>query len=279
MAGRIGEETGKEVKSRMMRGVRPIGQGTLAIAVIVTLVIGVMGGTAAGYLLGQGRGPTGGTPDQTGEVTFRLTARQIPGFVGIGGSIDGVVNPDLQVTAGTQVTIIIVGGELNVHDLLVEDFGARTPLVHSAGEEASVTFVADHTSTGVYYCTVPGHRVTMEGRFLVTGGSGGNGGGPPIGPPADIDPFHVISRHPTNLPPPLTRSTPAAVDLFLEAREVTSWIEATKATFDYWTYNGTVPGPFFRVMVNDTVTVHFRNHEDNGQNHSVDFHAVNGPGR
>jgi len=176
MAGRIGEETGKEVKSRMMRGVRPIGQGTLAIAVIVTLVIGVMGGTAAGYLLGQGRGPTGGTPDQTGEVTFRLTARQIPGFVGIGGSIDGVVNPDLQVTAGTQVTIIIVGGELNVHDLLVEDFGARTPLVHSAGEEASVTFVADHTSTGVYYCTVPGHRVTMEGRFLVTGGSGGNGG-------------------------------------------------------------------------------------------------------
>src|SRR3990170_1381296 len=113
MAGRIGEETGKEVKSRMMRGVRPIGQGTLAIAVIVTLVIGVMGGTAAGYLLGQGRGPTGGTPDQTGEVTFRLTARQIPGFVGIGGWTAGVVTPDPGVPRGPPRPSIFAGGRLN----------------------------------------------------------------------------------------------------------------------------------------------------------------------
>ncbi|MBI4416849.1 MAG: nitrite reductase, copper-containing, partial [Euryarchaeota archaeon] len=62
-----------------------------------------------------------------------------------------------------------------------------------------------------------------------------------------------------------------------EAREVVAEIEPG-TTFTYWTFNGTVPGPFFRVRTNDTVVVHFRNAATSTMNHSVDFHAVTGPG-
>src|SRR5690606_38545470 len=39
-----------------------------------------------------------------------------------------------------------------------------------------------------------------------------------------------------------------------------------------------VPGPFVRVRVGDTVTVNLKNAEDATHIHSVDFHAVTGPG-
>jgi nitrite reductase (NO-forming) len=53
---------------------------------------------------------------------------------------------------------------------------------------------------------------------------------------------------------------------------------ADGTTFPYWTFNGKVPGPFFRVRVGDTVEVHLKNNEKSTMNHSVDFHAVTGPG-
>jgi nitrite reductase (NO-forming) len=39
-----------------------------------------------------------------------------------------------------------------------------------------------------------------------------------------------------------------------------------------------VPGPFFRVRLGDTVEVTFRNEASSSMSHSVDFHAVTGPG-
>lgn len=94
-----------------------------------------------------------------------------------------------------------------------------------------------------------------------------------------------IAHRPTDLPPPLTRTTPTTVNISLGVREVVAEIEpdlgtgtALGATFSYWTYNGTVPGPFFRVMVGDTVIVHFSNPSTSTMNHSVDFHSVTGPG-
>ena len=49
-------------------------------------------------------------------------------------------------------------------------------------------------------------------------------------------------------------------------------------TYTYWTFNKKVPGPFMRVRVGDTVEVLVRNPEDSGMIHSIDLHAVNGPG-
>lgn len=53
---------------------------------------------------------------------------------------------------------------------------------------------------------------------------------------------------------------------------------ASGVEYTYWTYNGTVPGPFVRVQEGDEVEVHFSNHRSSKMPHNVDFHAVTGPG-
>jgi nitrite reductase (NO-forming) len=86
-----------------------------------------------------------------------------------------------------------------------------------------------------------------------------------------------IVRDPTDLPAPLPARAPQTVRIDLEAVEVEGQL-ADGTTFTYWTFNGAVPGPFFRVRVGDTIEVHMKNSTTSTMNHSVDFHAVTGPG-
>ena len=86
-----------------------------------------------------------------------------------------------------------------------------------------------------------------------------------------------IVRDPTDLPAPLVAREPAIVRLDLEAIEVEGQL-ADGTTYTYWTFNGQVPGPFFRVRLGDTIEVHMKNNTSSTMNHSVDFHAVTGPG-
>ncbi len=82
-----------------------------------------------------------------------------------------------------------------------------------------------------------------------------------------------ISRRASDIPPPITRTENKTVTIDLETREVVAEI-APGVTYEYWTYNGTVPGPFIRVKEGDTVEI--RLHHDHGdhqsntdQNHSL----------
>jgi nitrite reductase (NO-forming) len=86
-----------------------------------------------------------------------------------------------------------------------------------------------------------------------------------------------IVRDPTDLPGPITRSEPAIVRVELETIEREAKL-ADGTVFRYWTFNGQVPGPFIRVRAGDTVEVTLKNREDSFMLHSVDFHAVTGPG-
>jgi len=86
-----------------------------------------------------------------------------------------------------------------------------------------------------------------------------------------------IVRDPTDLPAPLEIREPTTVRIDLEAVEVEGQL-ADGTTFTYWTFNGAVPGPFFRVRLGDTIEVHMTNNTSSSMNHSVDFHAVTGPG-
>ena len=97
------------------------------------------------------------------------------------------------------------------------------------------------------------------------------GGSDQNGTPSDI------VRDPADLPPPLEARGPQKVTIELEPIEVTGKLDEG-ATFRYWTFNGKVPGPFLRVRAGDTVEVRLKNAEDSGMMHSVDFHAVTGPG-
>jgi nitrite reductase (NO-forming) len=86
-----------------------------------------------------------------------------------------------------------------------------------------------------------------------------------------------IAHDPTDLPPPITRREAATVRVDLETIEIEARL-TEGAAYRFWTFNGSVPGPFVRVRVGDTVEVHLRNHPDSWMYHNVDFHAVNGPG-
>ena len=108
-----------------------------------------------------------------GQAEFTLRTDYRNGkmiYVGVGGDIDGVVNPDLIVQPNTLVRAILVNGDGMNHDLYFPDFSAKTAKVGRREETAEVTFLVDANQVGVfvYYCTLPGHREAgQEGKMQV----------------------------------------------------------------------------------------------------------------
>lgn len=78
-------------------------------------------------------------------------------------------------------------------------------------------------------------------------------------------------------PPPIVRKAPAVVVVELEAIEKRGKL-SDGVEYEFWTYNGSVPGPFIRLRVGDTVEMHLKNNKNNKNTHTVDFHYVTGPG-
>ncbi len=79
------------------------------------------------------------------------------------------------------------------------------------------------------------------------------------------------------VPPPVDRPGNAKVIVNLETTEVKGTL-ADGVEYTFWTFGGTVPGPFIRVRVNDGVQIRLRNAEKSMHPHSIDLHAVTGPG-
>lgn len=67
------------------------------------------------------------------------------------------------------------------------------------------------------------------------------------------------------------------VRINLTAQEVISEI-SPGIYFNYWTYNGQVPGPMLRVREGDTVELTLSNDPSSLHHHNIDLHAVTGPG-
>ncbi len=86
-----------------------------------------------------------------------------------------------------------------------------------------------------------------------------------------------VVRDPADLPGPIGTRAAQPVRLDLETVELVARL-ADGATYTFWTFNGKVPGPFVRVRQGDTVEVHLANASTSTMLHSVDFHAVTGPG-
>ncbi len=188
-------------------------------------------------------------------------------FLGVGGTIDGKVNPILTAVEGQVVQVTLINGEGTEHDIVFPDQDARSPRVVSKGASTSIVFRAGKAGDFLYFCDVPGHRLAgMEGQFLVT-----------ATPSAQVTVEADISRLPTDLPPPIGKRDPKTVRVDLLTVEMEGRL-AEGTTFGYWTFNGKVPGPFVRVRVGDTVEVHLKNAADSNMIHSVDFHAATGPG-
>ena len=188
-------------------------------------------------------------------------------FIGVGGAIDGKVNPVLTAAEGQIVQLTLINGEGAEHDIVFPDQDAKSPRVTGKGASTTIAFRAAKAGDFLYFCSVPGHQLAgMQGQFLVT----------PLPAPQTLVEAD-ISREATDLPPPITRREPQTVRVDLLAAEVEGRL-AEGTTFGYWTFNGKVPGPFIRIGVGDTVDIHLKNSADSAMMHSVDFHATTGPG-
>jgi len=97
------------------------------------------------------------------------------------------------------------------------------------------------------------------------------------GESASPEKVEAVITYAPQVPPPITRKTPAHVVVHLEAIEQVGDL-SQGVQYEFWTFNGHVPGPFIRVRVGDEIEVHLKNNEKNKNTHTIDFHAVNGPG-
>ncbi|OGG72803.1 nitrite reductase, copper-containing [Candidatus Kaiserbacteria bacterium RIFCSPLOWO2_01_FULL_53_17] len=86
-----------------------------------------------------------------------------------------------------------------------------------------------------------------------------------------------IARSPLDVPPQTGRTEESYVKFELTTQEVLSEI-APGVILNYWTFDGTVPGPMLRVREGDTVELTLRNDPSSLHMHSIDLHAVTGPG-
>ena len=212
-------------------------------------------------------------------------------FVGAGGGIDGVRNPILSAHVGDTVRITLTADDAVEHDIAFPDFNAKSEHIAGKGDSSTFEFVADKPGTFTYNCLLAGHKEAgMIGKFEVTGEapadvasqpvSGQNAAAVASGPVVVSNPPAKgadIVRDPADLPGPIGPREPQTVRIDLEAVELEGQL-ADGTTFKYWTFNGQVPGPFYRVRVGDTIEVHMKNLTNSTMAHSVDFHAVTGPG-
>lgn len=206
----------------------------------------------------------------TPDVAFTLVTGIAEGrlvFIGSGGEIDGVINPELSVAADAVVQVTLINGDGALHDIAFPEFDTQSDAISGAGSSTVVVFRANRTGGFVYFCTIPGHRQAgMEGRIQVGEEKAAIETG-----------VASIVRDPSDLPPPITRREPATVKIEMETVEVTGRL-ADGTTYTYWTFDRLVPGPFVRVRAGDTVELQLKNDPGSRMIHSIDLHAVTGPG-
>ncbi len=114
---------------------------------------------------------------------------------------------------------------------------------------------------------------------LIAGGVWAQWGQKPTkgGEPAAIPEIRAVLTSPPLVPPPVDRVGPAKVIVTLETTEVRGPL-ANDVEYTFWTFGGTVPGPFIRVRVGDIVQMRLWNAMSSHNAHSIDLHAVTGPG-
>jgi nitrite reductase (NO-forming) len=220
-----------------------------------------------------GQAQQGAAPADIGYVAdakFTLRSGIADGrmvYIGVGGAIDGKVNPVLTAAEGQVVQLTLINGEGAEHDIVFPEQNTKSPRVTGKGSSTTIAFRAAKSGDFTYYCGVPGHRLAgMEGQFVVT---------PRPTPQTVVE--ADISREPGDVPPPVGKRDAQTVRVDLLSVEVEGRL-AEGTTFGYWTFNGKVPGPFIRVRVGDTIDIHLKNSADSAMIHSVDFHAATGPG-
>ena len=217
---------------------------------------------------GESKGPAVSYHNPT---TFTLKTGIAGGrmvYLGVGGDIDGKVNPTLMVHEGELVQINLINGEGAEHDVVIDQYAARSSIIIGKNASSTFSFTASKVGEFAYFCSIAGHRAAgMEGLIHVMPGAR---------EAMDTDAADIV-RDPADLPGPIGQRMPQVVKVDLETVELSGKLD-NGTTYTYWTFNSKVPGPFVRVRAGDTVEVTLKNAADSVMMHSVDFHAATGPG-
>lgn len=227
-------------------------------------------------LLGMASPALAAHPEESAEVTYvpdvTFTLRtDISGgklvYVSESGSTKGKVNPDLQVAEGAVVQINVVNGDGATHDLAIPQFSVKSDHISDKGSATAVVFKATKSGTFEYLCTLPGHKAAgMVGKLIV-------------GEPQEqaASKYPDLAKNPMEVGEPVGDRGPKHLTVDLETTEIRGRLGGD-SSYTFWTFNDTVPGPMIRVREGDTVTVNMTNSTESAHIHSVDFHAVTGPG-
>ena len=115
---------------------------------------------------------SGNLTDYIADYSFTLKAKLIDGkmvYTGVGGEIDGLQNPVLEVDQNAVVEITLVNASVLEHDLVIPDLNAHSEHVPAEGDTTSFAFKASQPGELSYYCSVPGHKEAgMVGSLQVS---------------------------------------------------------------------------------------------------------------
>ena len=262
----------------------------ISLLIVLAVLISACGGTEKSEV-------TQATSSGGQLVEYTLETSLADGgmaFFGVGGAIDGMKNPTLTASVGDTVKVTLISGDGVEHDIAFPDFNVQSEPISGKGSQTSFEFTVDKPGSFTYNCVIAGHKEAgMTGKFEVTGTAGSDTVSSSA--PVDMNSQSVSSvsgpvvvnnspttgadivRDPAEVPAPIGPREPQIVRIDLETVEIEGQL-ADGTTYKYWTFNGKVPGPFFRVRVGDTIEVHLKNLTNSTMAHSVDFHAVTGPG-
>lgn len=204
------------------------------------------------------------------DVVFTLRTDIADGklvYISEAGPTKGQVNPEMRVAEGAVVQVNILNGDGALHDFSIPEFSVKSDQIGGKGSATAVVFRANKSGTFEYLCTLPGHKAAgMFGKLIV---------GDPQETTASN--FPDLSKNPSEVGEPVGNREAKEVTFDLETTEVEGRL-SDGASYKFWTFNNTVPGPMMRVRVGDTVNINMKNSIESAHIHSIDLHAVTGPG-
>ena len=241
----------------------------IGLFVSIVIVISLVSGILTSFLVFNALGASSNQPIQ--ENYFELTA-YISGYKGTSDNIKDKINPDLVVSPNSNITIKLIAGETLVHDFIVDKYyenesASEVSTLTNYKHEVIISFFIDSEGVFTYYCSIPGHFNSMHGNILV--------GTAQVSKPEPAKQVTVnsIIRKPTNILPPVGARQAKNIEFTLITQEVIAEIEPG-TTMEYFTFNGSIPGPLLRVRVYDNVTIHLVNEALSMHTHSIDLHAA-----
>jgi nitrite reductase (NO-forming) len=155
-----------------------------------------------------------------------------------------------------------------------------------AGTEMVVSFTVTEPGAYEMLCIVPGHaQAGMTGTFNVLTAEGEV----VAAAPAQHHDGHIVVNQGAGTPydaprlpnpvvaPPVGDREPTTIKQEIFIKEVIGYLDEGVA-FEFWTFDGTVPGPMLRARVGDTIELTLTNPPESKATHNIDLHSVTGQG-